>query len=174
MRLERLASDQHQRGPKDPLAKVEYHDISSIQTLLRMDRSPVPKRRVHREVVSRMRHYEVMVIFDAGLEEDGIRTIVDRVTQIITNGGGTVNKVDRWGKRRFAYEVHHRTEGYYVLIGTTTEPPVVADIDRVLGLADDVIRHKVIRLPDKVVARASSRPAGSDASPAEANANGAN
>jgi small subunit ribosomal protein S6 len=121
-----------------------------------------------------MRHYEVMVILDAGLEEDGIRTIVDRVTQIITSGGGTVSKVDRWGKRRFAYEVHHRSEGYYVLIEATAEPAVVANIDRVLGLADEVIRHKVIRLPDKVVARAASRPSVSDAPPAEANANGAN
>ena len=69
-----------------------------------------------------MRQYEVMVILDAGLEEDGIRTIVDRATQIIANGGGTVDKVDRWGKRRFAYEVHHRSEGYYVLIETTAEP----------------------------------------------------
>ena len=63
-----------------------------------------------------MRHYEVMIILDAGLEEDAIRAIVDRATQLITSAGGALDKVDRWGKRRFAYEVHHRSEGYYVLL----------------------------------------------------------
>lgn len=127
-----------------------------------------------------MRHYEVMVILDAGLEEDAIREVVDRATQAITGNGGTVDKVDRWGKRRFAYEVHHRSEGYYVLVQATAEPAAVDSADRVLGLADEVIRHKVIRLPDKAVARASSSPAATvesgnaDGSPAEPNANGAN
>lgn len=127
-----------------------------------------------------MRHYEVMVILDAGLDEDAIREIVDRATLAITNSGGTVDKVDRWGKRRFAYEVHHRSEGYYVLVEATAEPAAVDSVDRVLGLADEVIRHKVIRLPDKAVGKASARPAGtadsgnSGGAPAEVNANGAN
>ena len=129
-----------------------------------------------------MRPYEVMVILDAGLEEDAIRAIVDRATQIITKGGGTVDKVDRWGKRRFAYEVHHRSEGYYVLLETTAEPAVLAEVDRMLGLADDVIRHKVIRLPEKVTAAAASGAAKAPSAttsdsaggpPSEANENGA-
>jgi small subunit ribosomal protein S6 len=103
-----------------------------------------------------MRHYEVMVILDAGLEEDVIRATVDRATQTLTDRGATVGKVDRWGKRRFAYEVHHRSEGYYVLIDTEAEPAAVAELNRMLGLADDVIRHKVVRLPDAAVARTSA------------------
>ena len=120
-----------------------------------------------------MRHYEVMVILDAGLEEDAIRTIVDRATQIIATGGGTVNKVERWGKRRFAYEVHHRSEGYYVLIDTVAEPAAVAEVDRMLRLADDVIRHKVVRLPEKAVVKVGGRPSAPETSAAEANENGA-
>jgi small subunit ribosomal protein S6 len=119
-----------------------------------------------------MRHYEVMIILDAGLEEDGIRAVVDRATQLITNGGGTVDKVDRWGKRRFAYEVHHRSEGYYVLVEATAEPAPLTDVDRMLGLADDVIRHKIIRLPDKAVVKASARSAAGSDDGAGANANG--
>src|ERR1700736_6226693 len=119
-----------------------------------------------------MRHYEVMVILDAGLEEDAIRTIIDRVTQIVTTGGGTVERVDRWGKRRFAYEVHHLTEGYYVLVESTAEPAVLAEVDRMLGLADEVIRHKVIRLPEKKTVVKASRPSAPDSAPAAANANG--
>jgi small subunit ribosomal protein S6 len=119
-----------------------------------------------------MRHYEVMVILDAGLEEDGIRAVVDRATQLITSGGGTVEKVDRWGKRRFAYEVHHRSEGYYVLIEAMGDPAPLANVDRMLGLADEVIRHKIIRLPDKAVVKASARSGPAPDGPADASANG--
>lgn len=115
-----------------------------------------------------MRHYEVMVILDAGLEEDAIRAVLDRATQSLTTNGATVGKVDRWGKRRFAYEVRHRSEGYYVLIDTMAEPPAVAEVSRMLGLADEVIRHKVIRLPDKAVVMRNSRNSVSDGEPAAA------
>jgi small subunit ribosomal protein S6 len=119
-----------------------------------------------------MRHYEIIVILDAGLEDDAARGIVDRATQVLTDHGATVGKVDHWGKRRFAYEVHHRSEGYYVLIDAVAEPAAVAQVNRMLGLADDVIRHKVIRLPDKAVAMAQAR-SGAAAGAAEANENGA-
>jgi small subunit ribosomal protein S6 len=104
-----------------------------------------------------LRPYEIMVILDVGLEEDAIRASIDRATDLITSRGGTVGRVDRWGKRRFAYELHHRWEGYYVLIGASAEPAVMAELDRMLHLADEVIRHKVIRLPESAVRRA--RPA---------------
>jgi small subunit ribosomal protein S6 len=130
-----------------------------------------------------MRHYEVMVILDAGLEDDAIRATVDRATNSLTNNGATVGKVDRWGKRRFAYEVNHRSEGYYLLIDFEAEPAAISELDRMLGLADEVIRHKVIRLPEKVIAGAASgatrtpSATSSDSAggpPSEANENGAN
>jgi small subunit ribosomal protein S6 len=105
-----------------------------------------------------MRPYEIMVIIDVGLEEDAIRDSVERATSLITSRGGTVSRADRWGKRRFAYELHHRWEGYYVLIEASSEPAVMAELDRMLHLADEVIRHKVIRLPDGA-ARGAARPA---------------
>ena len=105
-----------------------------------------------------MRPYEVMVILDASLEEDAIRAVLDRATDVIRNNGGTPGRVDRWGKRRFAYELHHRWEGYYVLMEATAEPAAMAELDRMFHLADEVIRHKVIRLPEKVATRAR-RPA---------------
>jgi small subunit ribosomal protein S6 len=119
-----------------------------------------------------LRHYEVMVILDAGLEEDAIRGIVDRTTKLLTDAGGSVGKVDRWGKRRFAYEVHHKSEGYYVLVDTTAEPSALSAVDRMLGLTDEVIRHKVVRLPDRAAVTVAPRPAASDGAPGEANANG--
>jgi small subunit ribosomal protein S6 len=100
-----------------------------------------------------MRPYEVMIILDAGLEEDAIRASLDRVTELVTAQGGTTGKIDRWGKRRFAYELHHRWEGYYALVDVTAEPAAIAELDRMLSLADEVIRHKAIRLPEKVAGR---------------------
>ncbi len=105
-----------------------------------------------------MRPYEVMIIFDAGLEEDSIRAVLNRTTEILGSKGGKVVRVDRWGKRRFAYELRHRHEGYYVLVEATSEPDAMAEMDRVLSLADEVVRHKVIRLPDGVAGR-GPRPA---------------
>jgi small subunit ribosomal protein S6 len=119
-----------------------------------------------------MRPYEVMVILDAGLDEDVIRSQIDRATKLVSDGGGTVGRVDRWGRRRFAYEVHHRSEGYYVVLEVSAEPSTMDGLDRMLGLADQVIRHKVIRLPDAVAGR-EPRPVAADAARADSNANGA-
>jgi small subunit ribosomal protein S6 len=112
-----------------------------------------------------------MVILDAGLDDDAIRAAVDRITQLVSARGGTPGRVDRWGKRRFAYELHHRWEGYYVLLDITADVPVVAELDRMLALADEVIRHKVIRLPDKVAGR--TRPSVATVPEAEQPGNGA-
>ena len=100
-----------------------------------------------------MRPYEVMIILNAALEEDAIRAQIDRAQEIIRANGGTPNRVDRWGKRRFAYEVKHQWEGFYVLIEATAEPIAMSELDRALHLADEVVRHKVIRLPDDVAGR---------------------
>lgn len=104
-----------------------------------------------------MRPYEVMLIFDASLEEETIRAAVDRYAEFIRSRGGNPGRVDRWGKRRFAYEVGHRWEGYYMLLQATAEPAVMEELHRMLSLADEVIRHKVVRIPD--VARRGQRAA---------------
>lgn len=105
-----------------------------------------------------MRPYEVVIIYDATLEEDAIRGAVDRSAELIRSRGGSPGRVDRWGKRRLAYEIRHHREGYYVLMEATAEPAVMTELDRSLVLADEVLRHKVVRVPDKVAGRAR-RPA---------------
>jgi small subunit ribosomal protein S6 len=106
-----------------------------------------------------MRPYEVMVIFDAGTEPPAIQAVVDRLLESIRVNEGTPGQVDRWGRRPFAYEVKHRREGYYVLVEFAGAPKTVEELDRMLGLADEVLRHKIIRLPEKQVRRSgSSRP----------------
>jgi small subunit ribosomal protein S6 len=91
-----------------------------------------------------MTEYEIMVIVDQDAE-DSLEGVVDRITQILTEGGGEVVGVDRWGKRRFAYEINHKQEGFYLLITFRSGPEPMAELERVLQLADEVVRHKVTR-----------------------------
>jgi small subunit ribosomal protein S6 len=115
-----------------------------------------------------LRPYEVMIIFDAGLEDDAIRAALDRSTALISSRGGAPGRVEWWGKRRFAYELKHQWEGVYVLLEAEAEPAAMAELDRSLFLADEVLRHKLIRVPDVVAAR---RATGATAAPkAEAEA----
>lgn len=100
-----------------------------------------------------MRPYETMVIFDAGADEAAVNGVLDRALAALKAKDGAPGRVERWGKRTFAYEIEKKREGYYVLIELTSEPPAVADMERVFVLADEVLRHKVIRLPDKVAGR---------------------
>jgi small subunit ribosomal protein S6 len=95
-----------------------------------------------------MRPYEVMAIFEATTEPSVIQGVLDQALETIRGAGGSPGAIDRWGRRAFAYEVNHKREGYYVVVEFTGEPETVAALDRMLGLADEVVRHKVVRLPD--------------------------
>ncbi len=95
-----------------------------------------------------MRPYEVMAIFEATTEPTVIQGVLDQALDVIRTTGGTPGTIDRWGKRTLAYEVNHKREGYYVVVEFTAEPATVAALDRMMGLADEIIRHKVVRLPD--------------------------
>jgi small subunit ribosomal protein S6 len=97
-----------------------------------------------------------MVIFDASLEDEAVRALVDRLTQQLTAAGAKSVTTDMWGRRRLAYPVRHRSEGYYVVIDATAEPAAMSELDRLLTLTDEVIRHKVMRAPERAAGR--SRP----------------
>jgi small subunit ribosomal protein S6 len=113
-----------------------------------------------------VRPYEVMLIFDADLEEETIRSAVARYTQLIESRGAEPGPIDYWGKRRFAYELAHRWEGYYVVLQARAEPAAMEELHRVLSLADEVLRHKVLRIPEQVYGKlAGSAPPSSSAAP---------
>lgn len=97
-----------------------------------------------------MRPYEVMLILDADLDEEMIRGNVERWVQLLESRGAERGYVDFWGKRRLAYEVRHRSEGYYVVLQAKAEPAAMEELHRTLSLADEVIRHKVLRIPEAV------------------------
>ena len=92
-----------------------------------------------------MRRYEVMLILDPSLEDKDAKAAVDRYLTTVSSRGGEVQNIDHWGKRRFAYEIRHINEGYYTVIVVNAEPAAVDELSRVLGLVDEVIRHKVVR-----------------------------
>jgi small subunit ribosomal protein S6 len=113
-----------------------------------------------------LRPYEIMIIFDAGLEDGVIREGIDRVLDHVRSRSGSIGAVDRWGKRTFAYELKHHREGYYVVVEMTTTPEVVAEVDRMLFLSDEVLRHKVVRPPEATKARRASKPLTDTGAPA--------
>jgi small subunit ribosomal protein S6 len=92
-----------------------------------------------------MRRYEVMVILDPDLEERTIAPSLDTFLNVIKSDGGSVNKVDIWGKRRLAYEINHRGEGIYAVLDLTASVDSVKELDRQLNLNEAVMRTKVTR-----------------------------
>jgi small subunit ribosomal protein S6 len=100
------------------------------------------------------RPYETMIVFDTAVDAQSIQQSLDRALELIKNHGGTPGAIDRWGKRALAYEIKKRKEGYYVIVEFSGEAATVAELDRVLGLADEVLRFKIIRLPERRVSAA--------------------
>jgi small subunit ribosomal protein S6 len=92
-----------------------------------------------------MRHYELMVILDPELEERTVAPSLDKFLNVIRKGGGSVEKVDIWGRRRLAYEIKKKSEGIYALVDMTTEPADAKELDRQLNLNESVLRTKLIR-----------------------------
>jgi small subunit ribosomal protein S6 len=111
-----------------------------------------------------------MVIFDADVEEETIRSLVARYTQLIVDKGAAPGQVDFWGKRRFAYELKHRWEGYYVVLQAKAEPAAMDELHRQLSLADEVLRHKILRIPEHVYGKLAGAAAAAPAGGGEAEA----
>jgi small subunit ribosomal protein S6 len=95
-----------------------------------------------------MRHYEVMVILDPTLEERTIAPSLDTFLSVVKNDGGSVEKVDVWGRRRMAYEIDKHVEGIYAVVDLQANPAAVQELDRQLNLNESVLRTKVLR-PDE-------------------------
>ena len=92
-----------------------------------------------------MRPYEMLLVLQPGLEEEATDALLERLTGIITSEGGTLDNIDRWGKRRLAYEIDGLTEGFYVVIDFQAEPATASELERIVKIANGVIRHLLIR-----------------------------
>lgn len=92
-----------------------------------------------------MRRYELMVILDPELEERTVAPSLDRFLNVVRSGGGSVENVDIWGRRRLAYEIQKKSEGIYAVVDLTATPEVAKELDRQLNLNEAVLRTKLLR-----------------------------
>ena len=94
-----------------------------------------------------MRHYEIMIILVPETDERTVASSLEKLLQVVPSNGGTVDKIDIWGKRRLAYDIKKKSEGFYVVVDMTTTPEIAQELERQLGLNESVLRTKLLR-PD--------------------------
>ncbi|MCL2703435.1 MAG: 30S ribosomal protein S6 [Defluviitaleaceae bacterium] len=95
-----------------------------------------------------MHKYELAVILDPNLDEDGLKAEFDKVTALVTRFNGTVEKVDDWGKRRLAYEIDKKNEGFYYFITINAEPSAPREIEDRIRIMENVLRYLIIRVDE--------------------------
>ncbi len=96
-----------------------------------------------------MKAYELMLMLNPTLDEEGREAALEKVQGLITAGGGVLDNVESWGKRRLAYEIEKITEGDYVVLDFHNTPDAIAEIDRVLHITDPVVRYMLVRREDR-------------------------
>ena len=91
-----------------------------------------------------MNKYELIYIIDTNVEEAARKELIEKFNGIIAANGGEVVKVEEWGKRRLAYAIDYKTEGYYVLMSFTSGPEFPKELDRILGITEGVMRSMIV------------------------------
>ena len=95
-----------------------------------------------------MRKYEVMVLIDSDVDERQVPALVEKHLEVITNGGGTVDNTDIWGRRRLAYDINKKSEAIYAVLQISAEPAIVSEMDRLMSIDERIVRTKVLRRED--------------------------
>ena len=98
-----------------------------------------------------MNKYEVVYIIDPAVEDEARKALIAKFNDLITGNGGSVDKVEEWGKKRLAYAIDYKTEGYYVMVNFQAEAELPKELERNLQISDSVIRYQVIRLIERKV-----------------------
>ncbi len=96
-----------------------------------------------------MKAYELMVMLNPTLDEEAREAIVVKIQGLVTDGGGVLDNLESWGKRKLAFEIDDLTEGDYLVLDFHTEPAAIAEIDRVLHITDAVLRYMLVRREDR-------------------------
>ena len=94
-----------------------------------------------------MNKYELVYVIDTTLDDDARKAVMDRFHGMLESLGGKVEKVEEWGKRRLAYPINYKTEGYYVLVNYTAEASVPKEIERNLQISDSILRYLTVKRP---------------------------
>ena len=96
-----------------------------------------------------MNKYELIYIIDTAVEEEARKALIEKYSAMITDNGGQVDKIDEWGKRRLAYAINDKLEGYYVLVNFQSEPEMPREIDRTMRINESILRCQIIKVEDK-------------------------
>lgn len=92
-----------------------------------------------------MNSYELLYIVDNALADEAKESVVSKISAVITDNGGTVENVDKWGTKKLAYPINYKTEGYYVLVNFTAEATLPAEVERIMRITDSVIRFLIVK-----------------------------
>ena len=112
-----------------------------------------------------MNRYEMIYIIDADLEEAARKELIEKVSALITNNGGEIEKVDEtWGKRKLAYAIDYKTEGWYVLVNFKAPVDLPRELERNLQINENVIRSQIVKLLEK---KSSVKPRAARVAPVE-------
>ena len=95
-----------------------------------------------------MNKYEVLYVIDAGMEDQARSELIAQFCELMTNNGATVEKVDEWGKRRLAYPINFKNEGYYVLVNFTAAPEFPRELERNFEINENIMRYLVTRVEE--------------------------
>ena len=93
-----------------------------------------------------MKKYEIMYILKSSLEEEARQQTIETLAAIITDGNGTIDKVDEWGMKEFAYRIEDMTKGYYMVLNITADSDVINEFDRICRINANVVRHMIVNL----------------------------
>ena len=93
-----------------------------------------------------MRKYEIMVLVDSDVDERQVPGLIEKHLEVITAGGGAVDNVDHWGRRRLAYDINKKSEASYAVLQVTCTPALVQEMDRLMSIDERIVRTKVLRL----------------------------
>lgn len=92
-----------------------------------------------------MNKYEMLFIIDNAVIDEGKEAIVSKLSQIVTDDGGQIEKVDKWGVKKLAYPINYKNDGFYVLMHFECKPELVAEVERQIRINDQILRHMVVK-----------------------------
>lgn len=92
-----------------------------------------------------MNKYELLFIIDNSAADEAKEAIIAKMSQLVTDNGGSMEKVDKWGAKKLAYPINFKEDGYYVLMNFECEPALIAEMERQLRINDQVMRHMVVK-----------------------------
>lgn len=92
-----------------------------------------------------MNSYELLYIIDNGFSDEAKENLINKINAVVTDNGGTVDGIDKWGTRKLAYAINYKTEGYYVLVNFSAPATLPDELERVLRITDGIMRFMVVK-----------------------------